>query len=648
VIKKLFLGFVTALLLLVVSVYVMHTQLINYIYFKKINAISKQYNIKLLSDSITLNGISNVTLRSFYVVPTTTTDTLLGANNLTISIDVKALLLSRKISITNVAFTTINASLINNGATTNYDFLLRKNPKDSLKLNSKTPYNEKVANLLNKLFDLLPNNLQAQHLQVSYAHPKLKLGYTMDTLKIINGKIVGVLNEDFSGNTWSINGAIDKYNKRVNATITSNTHNREVYTIEKLSHVKCMFKSLTFSLNNFTINNQTTTLNCNATINDFSVEHYRLSTTPITLSSASIQAQLNISANGFMLDSASTAIINNLTIKPYAQLTMRPVKQYELDVNIPLTNATKVIQALPSGICNSFMGMQLNGLLGYAIHFKLNTALPDSCEFKSKVLANNVSISKMGAIDFSKINGAFTHTIYEKENLMRTMVIGPSNPNFYALANISPYVQYAILTSEDGSFMWHKGFNEGAIRKSIAQNYKEGRFARGGSTISMQLVKNIFLNRNKTLSRKVEEAFIVWTIENLHLSNKQRMYEVYLNSIEFGPNVYGIGEACQFYFAKKPNEISLSEALFLSTIVPKPKAFMYYFDAQGKLNTYLEPHFQYIARILFWKKYITENEMNDAHANITIAGAAKRYLKTTTDTLNNQRTFNELWESLLK
>ena len=127
---------------------------------------------------------------------------------------------------------------------------------------------------------------------------------------------------------------------------------------------------------------------------------------------------------------------------------------------------------------------------------------------------------------------------------------------------ISPDLRNALLTSEDYTFFTHKGFNEKAFRASIATNFKEKSFKRGASTVSMQLVKNVFLNRNKTLSRKVEEILIVWLIENEHIVPKERMYEVYLNVIEWGRNIYGISEAARYYFAKPPSDLSLAKAFF--------------------------------------------------------------------------------------
>ncbi|MEQ1732324.1 MAG: biosynthetic peptidoglycan transglycosylase [Bacteroidia bacterium] len=643
IIKKIILIFFVALLAGVAGIYLLRQRIVNYYYFKKINSIEQRYAIKIVSDSLRINNLSTAQLNYIYIIPKGN-DTLFTAQNLNVSIDVNSLVLSRKISVKNIVLSNLAVNMVTNGKQSNYSFLTDKKTNDST--SASTAYNVRIANYIDKLFDILPTTMQAQHLQVNYTHPTLKLGYTMDTLKINNGTIVGVLNEDFSGNTWSVNGKIDKYNKRGNVALTSYANNADVYIIEKLTHVKCNFKKAEIALNNSTTSDQLTTLDVALGVTDLSVAHYRLSTTPILVQHATTNAQLSITPTSLGIDSTSIATVNGLVFKPYARITMRPVKQYELGVNVPVTTANNFIHALPQAMFSNFGGMQCSGNLGYRMQFKLNAALPDSCTFDSRMIAQDVKITKMGVTDFSKINGAFAHAIYEKEVFMRSIIIGASNPNFYNLESISPYVQQAIMTSEDGSFMWHKGFNEGAFRKSIAQNYKERRFARGGSTISMQLVKNVFLSRNKTVSRKAEEALIVWCIENLHISNKKRMYEVYMNSIEFGPNVYGIGEASQFYFAKKPSALSLNESIFLSCIVPKPKAFMYYFDAQGKLNTYLEPHFQFIARILHHKGVITENEMNDVHANVTIVGNAKRYLKHSSDTLTAPRSFDELWKSL--
>ena len=114
--------------------------------------------------------------------------------------------------------------------------------------------------------------------------------------------------------------------------------------------------------------------------------------------------------------------------------------------------------------------------------------------------------------------------------------------------HISPFMQVAVLTTEDGGFFHHHGFNHAAIRNALLANLKARRFVRGASTITMQLAKNLFLSREKTLSRKLEEVILTDYLEQAF--TKDEMIELYLNVIEFGPDVYGITAAADHYFGR--------------------------------------------------------------------------------------------------
>ncbi|MGE8381640.1 MAG: biosynthetic peptidoglycan transglycosylase, partial [Sphingobacterium sp.] len=144
----------------------------------------------------------------------------------------------------------------------------------------------------------------------------------------------------------------------------------------------------------------------------------------------------------------------------------------------------------------------------------------------------------------------------------------------------------------------HKGFEEKAFKLSIVTNIKEKGFKRGASTISMQLVKNVFLNRNKTVVRKLEEILLVWLMERSQQVNKKRMYEVYLNVIEWGNNVYGITEAARYYFGKTPAQLGLGESIFLSSIVPRPKKGLNFFDWTGHLKGNMLRYFNTYGHIM--------------------------------------------------
>ena len=150
----------------------------------------------------------------------------------------------------------------------------------------------------------------------------------------------------------------------------------------------------------------------------------------------------------------------------------------------------------------------------------------------------------------------------------REFVLGPANPHWTPLSAISRELVVCVVKAEDDRFYDHDGFDWEALRKSLEENLEENRYARGGSTITMQLAKNLFLWREKSLVRKAIEAYLTWRLETS--LDKKRILELYLNAIEWGPGIYGIGEASRHYFEKHPSELGLGEAALLAAIIPNP------------------------------------------------------------------------------
>jgi membrane peptidoglycan carboxypeptidase len=141
------------------------------------------------------------------------------------------------------------------------------------------------------------------------------------------------------------------------------------------------------------------------------------------------------------------------------------------------------------------------------------------------------------------------------------------------------------------------------------------------------LVKNVFLTREKTLSRKLEEILLVYILENNRISSKERMLEVYFNIIEWGPNIYGIGEASNFYFNKSPADLTLKECLFLASIVPKPKKFMYEFNPDGFLEALENKKQQFISNLMLRRGLIIADDTIGQHIPMSISGNARSFLK---------------------
>lgn len=137
---------------------------------------------------------------------------------------------------------------------------------------------------------------------------------------------------------------------------------------------------------------------------------------------------------------------------------------------------------------------------------------------------------------------------------------------------ISQNLKRAVVVTEDAAFFDHEGIDLDEIKASFERNWEEGRFARGASTITQQLAKNLFLDGSeRTLVRKLRE--LVLAVELDRRLGKARVLELYLNVVELGPGVYGVGPAAEAWFLKSPAGLSWKEAALLAAILPAPRTF---------------------------------------------------------------------------
>lgn len=190
-----------------------------------------------------------------------------------------------------------------------------------------------------------------------------------------------------------------------------------------------------------------------------------------------------------------------------------------------------------------------------------------------------------------KIKGCLTTNLYKVH-------LCPGTDSYVRLSQISNYLQKAVVLTEDSSFWNHEGFDLQEMQNSLKANLEKGRFARGGSTITQQLAKNLFLSKEKTLSRKILEAVITVRIEKT--LSKKEILERYLNVVQFGKDIYGVKKAAQFYFSKTPENLSLAESAFLVFLLPNPEVYSKSFYkkqltpfAQQRLNTIVDRLYQY-------------------------------------------------------
>jgi monofunctional biosynthetic peptidoglycan transglycosylase len=150
-------------------------------------------------------------------------------------------------------------------------------------------------------------------------------------------------------------------------------------------------------------------------------------------------------------------------------------------------------------------------------------------------------------------------------------VVGPRNPGWTPYGALPPALKKAVVASEDANFYSHEGVDYEAIRDAIKTDLRKGKFVRGGSTITQQVAKNLFLTREKTLIRKVKEFVLARRMDDA--LSKSRILELYLNAVELGPMVYGIGHAAHYYFGKHPSALTVRECAFLASMLPGPKVY---------------------------------------------------------------------------
>jgi monofunctional biosynthetic peptidoglycan transglycosylase len=159
------------------------------------------------------------------------------------------------------------------------------------------------------------------------------------------------------------------------------------------------------------------------------------------------------------------------------------------------------------------------------------------------------------------------------------------------LADIAPVLQHAVIVSEDASFYYHEGFDWEGIKEAALRDLAEGKLERGGSTLTQQLAKNLYLSSHKTFMRKANEALITYALER-HLT-KKRILELYLNVVEWGNGVYGAEAAARHHFGKHAADLTPEEAALLAAMLPSPRTY-----DPLRVTRYLSVRQQQILRLL--------------------------------------------------
>lgn len=279
--------------------------------------------------------------------------------------------------------------------------------------------------------------------------------------------------------------------------------------------------------------------------------------------------------------------------------------------NIPSTRCQDLFNALPFSLRGSLPGFLFEGELGAQFNLDVDWNQVDDAVMDVE-LDNQCRVVSGGNLELKKFSGTFVHNVSDKVG-KHEFVMGPGSESWVNLEEVAEHMPHALVTCEDGAFYKHKGISAFAIKRAVKKNIKKGYFAYGASTITMQLVKNLFLTRDKTISRKLQEMIITWWVENS--MEKDQIIELYLNVVEFGPSIYGIKNASMHYFGKHPQDLNLLECAFLAKMLPNPVSrYRYYEKGRGGLDPSWRAVVDRVVGKMFDRGYITREEYDEAMA----------------------------------
>ncbi len=243
--------------------------------------------------------------------------------------------------------------------------------------------------------------------------------------------------------------------------------------------------------------------------------------------------------------------------------------RYDIHMVLGPAPCDDIVRSIPVGLRPNLADLRLDGHVTLRLRLRGRRDDIDSLRLTVDSELEGFEVAS-GGPDIAALAGPFVHEVRLGDGVTvgRLVSLHPTSPGFTGYAATPVFLRSAIVASEDVAFWRHNGFDLRQIGASLARNLESGRIERGGSTVTQQLVKNLFLGGERTLARKLQEAFLTWRMEEE--LPKRRILEIYMNIVEWGPNVYGIREAAWHYFKKRPAHLSLKESAFLAAILPSP------------------------------------------------------------------------------
>jgi len=264
-----------------------------------------------------------------------------------------------------------------------------------------------------------------------------------------------------------------------------------------------------------------------------------------------------------------------------------------------------ITASIPEPLLGTLRGTVLSGRASLSVHLRVDVQHPDSSDLSIEVDAGGLRVERCPVDVRSFVDGGSCR-MRDSWGNSRIIELSPAlNDSFVPLQEMPPWFEPLLCCAEDGSFRRHDGFSPYHIRNSLIADVRARGFVRGASTITMQLARNLFLTREKTLARKLQEVFLTWRIETL--LSKDRILEIYSNVVELGPDVFGFAEAARYYFDTDIRDLGVREMAYLISILPGPRIYHAYYT-RGSVPEWWERYLDLLIESARRREGIPEEE----------------------------------------
>ncbi len=273
-------------------------------------------------------------------------------------------------------------------------------------------------------------------------------------------------------------------------------------------------------------------------------------------------------------------------------------------LELPDTDCQALLAALPAEFVPRLQGMRLAGRIAGAVHLGLDSRNLDQLDLSSSWRGPGCRVvSDPEDADVHGLLGSLDLDLPDGRGGRLRWHLGRGNRWYRPLWRLPRHLVRAFLLTEDQNFFSHRGFDWDQIRRALAYDLERGQPLKGASSISQQLVKNVYLSQDRTLSRKVQEAVLTWRLEQV--VPKRRILELYLNLVEMAPGVYGVARGARLYFGRSVRQLTALESLHLAAVTPAPRTYFQRFR-RGWTGAAWVARLRRLLRRMYHRRWIAE------------------------------------------